>query len=266
MFKQYLNMELTKNVLRWGNSAGILLPKEWAGKEARVILIDRTLQIKKEVFDILTDYLEDILGIYLVGSYARNEQTESSDIDIIAISKSIKKEIISGKYHISIVRLESIKKALEKHPVLILPRLYEAKSIVNSSLLEELRSVRVEKKSFRGFIEETKRIIKINRGFLQLDDTEKYSDLSSIYSLMLRLRGIFLINLVLGRKKYSNKDFLKWLSEELKEDIKDLWEGYKSVKENRKTKIRIKIEKAMKLLELLEKEIKKWQIEKRDWK
>ena len=258
MFKHYINMELTKNISRWGNSAGVLLPKEWAGKEARVILIDRTLQIKKEIFDILADYLEDIIGIYLAGSYARNEQTEDSDIDIIAISKSISKEIISGKYHISIIRLESIKRTLKNHPIMILPRLYEAKPIVNSSLLEELKSAKVNKKSFGRFIEETKRIIKINRGFLQLDETDKYSDLSTIYSLMLRLRGIFLIKCILSRKRYSNKDFLKWMSEELKEDITDLWEGYKIIKEDRKTKIKIKIEKAMKLLELLEKEIKEW--------
>jgi len=249
-------MELIKNISRWGNSAGILLPKEWIGKEVKVILIDRTLQIKKEIFDILNNYLADIIGIYLVGSYARNEQTESSDIDIIAISKDTRKEIISGKYHISIVTLESIKRMIKKNPILILPRLYEAKAILNNSLLEELTSTKIRKESFKGFIEETNRIIKINKGLLQLE--EKYSDLSVIYSLILRLRGIFLIKNILEKKKYSNKLFLRWLFEELKESITDLWEGYKIIKEDKKTKINIKIEKAKKLLGLLEKEVKEW--------
>ncbi|MBU2523500.1 MAG: DUF2080 family transposase-associated protein [Nanoarchaeota archaeon] len=249
-------MEITRNVSRWGNGAGILLPKEWVGKEAKVILIDRTLQIKKEVFDILSDYLEGIIGIYLVGSYARNEQTESSDIDIIAISKDTRKEIISGKYHLSIVTLEGIKRVIKKNPILILPRLYEAKPILNNSLLEEITSTKIRKESFKGFIEETSRIIKINKGLLQLE--EKYSDLNIIYSLILRLRGIFLIKNILEKKKYSNKLFLRWLFEELKESINDLWEGYKIIKEDKKTKINITIEKAKKLLSLLEKEVKEW--------
>jgi len=66
-------MEISRNVSKWGNSAGVLLPKEWLGKEVNIILIDRTSEIKKEGFDILDSYLEDIIGIYLIGSYARKE-------------------------------------------------------------------------------------------------------------------------------------------------------------------------------------------------
>ena len=148
--------EEIRNAIRWGNSAGVLLPRDWAGQQVKVILIDRTLEIKKEVFDILQPYLEDIRGIYLVGSYARNEQEEDSDIDIIAISKNIKKEVISGKYSISITPLESLKRTIEKNPILVLPSLNEAKVIINSSLLEELKSIKTAKISFKNFIEETK--------------------------------------------------------------------------------------------------------------
>jgi predicted nucleotidyltransferase len=249
-------MELTRNVLKWGNSAGVLLPKEWIGKEAKIILIDRTLQIRKEAFDILKDYLEDILGIYLVGSYARNEQTKDSDIDIIAISKNVKKEIVSGKYHVSITPLESIKKTLKKNPLFVLPRILEAKTIVNNSLLGEIKSFEVQKKSFNNFIDETKRIIKINDALLKMQD--EYPDLGIVYSLILRLRGIFLIKKILKKKEYSNNLFLKWLSEELGEDAGDLLEGYKIVKENRTSKIKISIQKVKALLELLKKEVTKW--------
>lgn len=257
-------MELTRSVLKWGNSAGILLPREWVGKEARVILIDRTLQIKKEVFDILKDYLEDISGIYLAGSYARNEQTKDSDIDIIAISKNLKKEIVSGKYHVSIISLENIKKTLEKNPILILPRFFEAKTILNNSLLEEIKSFKVQKDSFNGFIEETKRIVRINDGLLQMQ--EEYSDLEVVYSLILRLRGIFLIKNLLNKKDYSNSLFLKWLSESLGENAEDLLESYKVIKEDRLSKVKIKTKKVKALLELLKKETSKWQTERKNLK
>ena len=79
-------MEILKTTTSWGNSAGVLLPREWKNKEVKVILIDRTLQIKKEIFDILNDYLSDIVGIYLVGSYARGEQIERSDVDVLVIT------------------------------------------------------------------------------------------------------------------------------------------------------------------------------------
>src|SRR3989338_4007439 len=109
-------MEMVREIRRWGNSAGILLPKEWLGNQVRVILIDRTLEIKKEVFGILEPYLEDILGIYLVGSYARGEEKKNSDIDVVAISKNTNKNIKSGKYDLSIVKLDNIRKTIESDP------------------------------------------------------------------------------------------------------------------------------------------------------
>ena len=48
MFKHSLNMELIRSVSKWGNSAGILLPKEWLGNQVKIVFIDRTLEIKKE--------------------------------------------------------------------------------------------------------------------------------------------------------------------------------------------------------------------------
>jgi len=115
-------MEIMRQVSRWGNGAGILLPREWMGNQVKVILIDRTLEIKKEVFNILEPYLDDIVGIYLVGSYARREETEDSDIDILVLSHNLKKEITSSKYHVSIVPLENLKKALYgDYPELVLP-------------------------------------------------------------------------------------------------------------------------------------------------
>ena len=252
-------MEFIKSTSKWGNSAGILLPKEWIGKEVKVILIDRTQQIKKEVLDILYDCMDDIMGIYLVGSYARNEQTESSDIDLIAISGDIKKEILSGKYHISIVPLKNIKNTINESPILILPRLYEAKAILNKFLLKELLSAKIEKKSFNEFIAETKRIIKINKGLIELDkDKESIYASEIVYSLILRLRGIFLAKYLIEGKKYTNKLFLSWLNDGLKENIQEIYALYLAEKNGKKIKKEIKTKILKKLLNLLIEEVKKW--------
>ena len=254
-------MELLRNVSRWGNSAGVLLPREWMGNQVKVIFIDRTLEIKKESLNILELYLEDILGIYLVGSYARGEQEQDSDIDIIAVSKDIKKEIVSGKYNISITPLKDLKKTLEENPLFVLPRLNEAKVIINSSLLEELKSVKIAKKSFKNFTEETKRVIKISEKFIRLDqeqEREYLDSISIIYSLILRLRGIFLIKKLIEKKNYSKKGFSVWMRKDLDvNEFKKVYNIYKSIRDNKKVKEKIKIETAEKLLEILKKEVRK---------
>ena len=80
---------IVKTVGKWGNSAGILLPREWLGNQVKIILIDRTSEIKKEVLSMLDDCLEDMIGIYLVGSYARGEQQEDSNIPAFQDSNPI---------------------------------------------------------------------------------------------------------------------------------------------------------------------------------
>jgi len=252
-------VEITKNVRKWGNSAGILLPREWIGKEAKIILIDRTLEIKKEIFNILENYLEDILGIYLTGSYARKEQTKTSDIDMVVISKKVRKEIVSGKYHISVVPLEMVRKTIEKQPILILPRLMEAKSILNTSLIEELKTTKIKKGSFQNFILDTKRIIKINNETIKLDKLESRKNISScvIYSLTLRLRGMFLMRCLLNGKKYSKKDFLNWLNTALNEtELKKVYNIYEHIRDDYKAKFEVSIDVAEKLLNMLKKEVK----------
>lgn len=264
MFKHSLNMEILKQVQRWGNSAGILVPREWLGKQVQIILIDRTLEIKKEIFDILNPYLEDIIGIYLVGSYARGEQEKDSDIDIIAVSNTTKKEIQSGMYSISIITLESIKKALKNNPVLILPRLMEARAILNEFLLKGLINLKMNSNSISNYLDETKSIIKINKGLLKIGKQKnEYLDSPElIYSLILRMRGLFLIELIKKGKSYSKKDFLRLLESVSKNKASILYEIYKNFRDDKKTKpskkIEIKlVENLISLLELKIKELEK---------
>ncbi|MEK6906508.1 MAG: nucleotidyltransferase domain-containing protein, partial [Nanoarchaeota archaeon] len=215
----------------------------------------------------LEPYLEDIIGIYLVGSYARGEQDETSDIDIIAISNQTKKEIISGKYNISIITLEGAKKTIENNPVFILPSIVEAKVILNKNLLEELKKIKLNKNAFKSFIEDTKRTIKINRNIIDIDESQGFDYLDSkniIYSLVLRLRGVFLIKKLISKIRYSKEDFTVWLKLKMsKEELKSVLNIYKDVKNNKKSNERLKINSAKKLLYILETEIKKLENEQK---
>lgn len=268
MFKHCLNMlstTETRNAVSWGNGAGILLPKEWVGKQVIVTLIDRSEEIKKETIDILSDKLTQISGIYLTGSYARSEQSKDSDIDILAISDNLREEISSGKYKISIIQLDKIKEAIGKNSISILPRILEAQPILNSNLLNDLKKEikKINKEDFKEYIQETSRIIKINKSLLDLEKTENKKEISNeiIYSIMLRLRGIFIISMMLKNKNYLNKEFEKWLlmnTKLTKEKIIKIIKIYKSIRDNEKSGLKIDCLDAQEILDFLEKEVDKW--------
>jgi len=266
MFKHCLYMkqiEITKNVQKWGNSAGILLPREYVGKEAKIVLIDRSLEIKKETLKILEPYLDEIIGVYLVGSYARGEQTKDSDIDIFAISKKIKKTFNSGIYEIEIIPIEDVIKLLEKFPAAIYPKFTDAKSIINKALLEEIKEIKITKKSMKPYIENCKEIIKTHKKFIK-DDKKiglVLKSYSIIYSAILRLKALYIMKSILNNKKHTNKAFNKYLIRNLKineKQLQDLYSIYRAVARDKKVKAKINISLGESLINLLEEEVKKW--------
>lgn len=254
-----MKQELIKPIVRVGNSAGVLLPKEWLNGKARIELVEKPLDIKQDILEILSPYLEDIIGVYLVGSYARGEQTNESDVDVIVITKNTKKELASGKYHISISTLRGIMQTIKSYPEIVLPRLSEAVTILNPEIIEELKKIKITKKSFKNFIEDSERIIKINKEFIDLDklDGEILESISVVYSLILRLRGILLIKCLLNNKKYSKKMFEKWILKVInKEDFRKIYEIYMAERDKKKSGITVEIAPVEKLLSLLIKEVK----------
>lgn len=257
-----------KEVRIWGNSGGILLPREWLGKQVRIELIDRSGDIKKEVLDILSPHLHDLLGMYLAGSYARGDQEKDSDIDIIAISRSTHKKIISGKYHVEILPLKNILTLLKKNPIQIVPRIKEAKPIINQGLLEELQALPLSSHPWKRYIQECKEAIKSSKNLIQYDKQKKNTLLSSdsvIYSTMLRLRGISLIQSITAEKKYSKKEFQKKTIKETgisEEEFYKAYEIYKHTRAGTNSQERVTLVTTEKLLFLLEKEVKTFETKK----
>ena len=252
--------QLVKRVVSSGNGGAVWVPRSWLGEEVVVIRPEKPeLNIKEKIIKLLIPHLEDIIAVFLYGSYARNEQDAYSDIDVLVIAKNkfnIKKQ---EKVDIKVIELEKLKQTIEKNPIMYLSIIQEAKAIINSPLLEELRKIQIDYKKFKWFIETTMDHIKSNREFIELDKLggEYITSYAAIYSIILRLRGIFLIRCLIDKKSYSNKSFKKWLIEHnvSNSEFKAAYSIYRCVRDNRKITDKIKISTARALLGILSKEI-----------
>jgi len=247
-------MELIKPIVKVGNSAGVILPREWYGGEARIELIEKPFNLKKDILEILEPYLEDVIGIYLVGSYARGEQTNESDVDVIVITNNVNKRIEKGKYEIILISKDSIKKQLKNNLLPLLPMLKEAKPLMNSKFLEEYNDVKLTKKNLNFHIETTKSAMKVIEKSVDLDkDMGIKAGDGSAYSLILRLRGIYIVDCLKNEKQRSKKEFLR-LIKKVSGSL-NAYKGYLRVKSDKKTKDELPLEEAEKLHNYIMKKI-----------
>lgn len=200
--------QIIRKVSQIGNGAHVFAPKEWIGEQ--VVLVRQTPHFTEDrILKILNPYLKDIRGIYLYGSYAKNEQRFDSDIDLFVISdKSLK---VKGEgFEIICLEKDKIRDAIKIAPVLVYSAIYGSKPIFNSGLLNELTSeYKPTYEDFKKYISETLEVIDINKRLLDP------------YSIILRLRGIYLITRLLSGKEYSNKDFKSWVLNESHGSLKE---------------------------------------------
>ncbi len=221
--EKYLDREqIIREVTLIGNGAHVFAPKDWVGEKV-IIIKSPELSLKKRILKILEPFLENILGVYLYGSYARNEQRQDSDIDILIISNK-KFKIKEKGFEILVLEKSKIDKAVKIAPVLIYSALSEAKPIINSELLNNLKKdYKPNYNDFKEYIKETKNIIKINEKLLDP------------YSIILRLRGVYIIEKILSGKKYSYSEFKKWVLgniKEIKPNFDHIYNAYLKIKNN----------------------------------
>ncbi len=239
-------MELIKQITKAGNSANVLLPKEWLGGIARVELIEKPLNITEDVLKILNPYLKSVLGIYLAGSYARKEETKDSDVDILAITDGINKRIKKRRYEIVLISKIELEKTLKRNAIPLLPMIKEAKTILNEGLIEEYKKIKLNKENIKSILEITKSSRNVCRESIKISKRlgENASD-EIMYSLILGLRTIYIIDSLKKNKIPTTK--------ELKSQIIGLTNSeephnaYLRVKNDKKTKSVISIEIAEKL-------------------
>lgn len=220
--------QIVREVTPIGNGAHVFAPKEWAGEEVFIIRTPKK-PLSRRIMELLEPYLKEIEGVYLYGSYARNEQRENSDIDILIIANK-RFKINKKGFEIKVLEKNKIRDSISLSPILIYSALAEAKPIINLVLLNELkRDYKPKAEDFVEYIKETKNIIKINEEILDP------------YSIILRLRGIYLIEGFFSGKTYSYSGFKKWIfkdiksSENIKIDVDDVYGAYLKIKNNLKT-------------------------------
>jgi predicted nucleotidyltransferase len=198
-------MKLIKKAVDMGNGAAVYIPKEYSGRQVVIMLPEGIKDIKRKIIERLADYMDNIVGVYLFGSYAREESNALSDIDVLIITKDEQKELkhLFDDVDVRVITLEKIKKSIENLPALILPILKEAKTIINPVLLDELKNSKINYRNFKWNFDDIKRVIKIIESFIDLDETDISA--SHIYSLIMRARVCFMIECLLKNRQFSNK-------------------------------------------------------------
>ena len=210
--------QIIRKVSAVGNGAHVFAPREWLGNDV-IIVRKPQKSIEEKILDLIFPYLKDIRGVYLYGSYARGEGREDSDIDLLLISNT-KLKIKKEGYEIIALKEEDIPKAIKISPLLIYSAFAEAKAIINLDLLEKVRDKYMPKLAdFKEYISETKKIITINE------------ELLDPYSIMLRLRGVYIFDLLIKEENYSNKKFISWLAKELPAvHVRRVYDNYRAKK------------------------------------
>lgn len=261
--KLAIREQIVKTVVKSGNGGAVWVPKDWLGEEVVVILPEKPkLEVKEKVIHLLEPYLKDIISVAIYGSYARNEQTRDSDIDVLVITrdKKLKLEFKEEKIEITSFAIDRLKLAIEKYPAIYYQIVQEAEPVINAHVMEELRDIKISKENFKNYLKETKEHLKSNRELLELDKIDNIflKSYSVLYSSMLRLRGLFIMECILKKDKFSNKNFKNWLVSKglSNNEYEDCYRVYRTVRDNKDTKnLRIKLEVAEKVLSILEKEL-----------
>ena len=249
---------LIKPIVRVGNSAGVLLPKAWMNSKARIELIQESVEdITQKIMQILIkeNLLSDIKGIYLTGSYARNEQNLDSDIDILIITSNINKRINQRRYDLLLISEENLKILLEENIMPLLPMITEAKPILNKQLIINYKKILLTKKNLKWHIETTKSALKMNESSIKINKElwlNKTGD-AIAYSLILRLRGVYIINCLRNNKLWNNRELINLIKKITGSTI--AYERYLYIKnEKGKSKNIIPIIEAEKLLDYVKKQ------------
>ncbi|MFH1052815.1 MAG: DUF2080 family transposase-associated protein [Candidatus Woesearchaeota archaeon] len=253
-------MQIEKIVQKGGNSGHIYLPKDTVGKKVAVILIEKSLEdIKNEVIDILKPYLNDIKGVYIVGSYARNEQKPDSDIDILVVANSkIKIQDKISQYEIISASIEQIKNTLRNNAVLLLPMIKEAVPIINEDLIEKYKYYRLNKENTKWYIETTETSLGLAKDWMMEED--KYSLPNIVYPLITRLKGLLLVQALMNNKKPANAELFhlierKGISNKI---VKQLYKMYQEKRDNKEiSPNNISYKDIHLLLDLVEKTLKR---------
>ena len=247
-----------KTAVKAGNSSAVILPRAWLNKQVKIELMEKTPEvILTEVLEIIKKHikLKEIIGVYLTGSYARGEEDKDSDIDILIITDNTDKETINeGIYSILVISQKLLGQKLKQDLFPIGQMLKEAKPLLNSNYLDFVK-IDVTKKNIKWYLDTTEdklKIIKKALGNLKIKKNGKNINDRIIYTLILRIRTLYIIKSLIKNQDYSKKDFIL-LIEKISKGV-SAYESYLIIKGNLKNKNKTSLEEAERLYEYLKKQ------------
>lgn len=258
--KLAIKEQIVKRVVKSGNGGAVWVPKDWLGQEVIVILPDKPqLDIKEKIMHLLEPYLKHATAVFIYGSYARNEETKDSDVDVMVITKDkTMHKIKEPNLEINILGLDKLKKVIKKYPVMYYQIVQEAVPLINAYVLDELRNVKINNENFKHYLNDTKEHIQSNKELIELDklDGVYIKSYSILYSTILRLRGIFVIKCILNKEKFYNKTFEELLIQKgiTKQEFKQCYMAYRAVRDDKNINVKIEISVAERLSDILTKE------------
>jgi predicted nucleotidyltransferase len=247
-----------KKAVKAGNSSAVILPRAWLNQEVRIELVKKTPKIiLEETLEIVKKHiaLAEIIGIYLVGSYARKEETNDSDIDLLIITRDTDKEmIVEGIYNILLVSKDLLKQKLNGDLFPLGQMIKEAVPLLNADYLEDIE-VKITKNNTNWYIKTTKEKIELIEKSLDLLEKNNKPKVDSkiIYTIILRIRTLQIINNMIKEEPYSKKKFIKLI-----EDItrgKEAYDSYLAVKNNLEQEKTVPLIQAKKLLVYLKSQL-----------
>ena len=208
---------ITKQTREVGTSAGVLLPRSWLGRQVVVTLFEPSKE--KILQDIITclfehNLNEEVKGIYLYGSYARGDFDFNSDIDILILTQNTNKLINYNNYELLLVSEDSFSKGLPNN-LNYLSLLKEMKVILNKELIEKYK---IKKYNFniKKSLSEIIGVFKINQDSIKMCQENNLNVPDGVvYSIILRLRELYLIKCLISNKTYHKKDFLESIGDKI---------------------------------------------------
>lgn len=239
---------IIKNAIRIGNSSGVILPKSWENRKVRVELIEES--IPRDVFNIIkkNNLLRDVMGIYIFGSYARGEERADSDIDVLIISGETNRVIKEANYEILIISYNRLEKNIGRN-LYLYSIVQESKPIFNENLIKNYKNKKLEI-SLSTNIGNIKKMLKFCKESVDISkEYKKRINDGIIYSLVLRLRELLLIESFITKNNYSNKKLIRTIEEN---GSLELYEAYLRVKNDKKIKDNCKVPDAENLIKQIE--------------
>ena len=251
-----------KRAVKAGNSSAVILPKAWLHKEVRAELVNKTQEIiLVEVIDILKKYLklESVIGIYLAGSYARGEEDSTSDIDVLVLTRGIDREMIAeGMYNLFIISSDLLQQKLNQDLFPIGQMIKEARPLLNSNYLSSLK-VKITKRNIRWYLETTEEKLKMLKQIIDWarHGNKNYLGARIAYTLILRIRTLYIINNFIKNENYSKIDFIRLIKTISKGT--NAYRGYLTFKNNLEERQDITLEETERLYNYLKNQLKELQ-------